>query len=87
VLGLVDVLGADAGVELDVLALLDAPDVALDALAESLDPDVEAVLELSDFSDLPDASDFSGFADFSSFPALSDLPPSDFGADPLSPFG
>jgi len=82
VLGLVGVLGVDAGVVVVVVVLDDA--LSLDEVLFSVFGDESA---FSDFSDFPDASELSDFSDFSALPALSDFPPSDFGADPLSPFG
>ncbi|MCU1382771.1 MAG: hypothetical protein JWL71_1468 [Acidobacteria bacterium] len=67
--------GAAAGVELGV----DDDDV-VEELLLSLD-----VVLFSAFED--DEEDSVDAAGLSAFAALSDLPPSDFGADPLSPFG
>jgi len=64
--------------------LLDAAG-ALGAAAGVLDDVPDDVLSLDE--DEEPASVFAAASGLSAFAALSDFPPSDFGADPLSPFG
>ena len=63
-----------------------------DAADDALSPDEELFSLLADVSDLSDVdvvdeSDLEVESGLSAFAARSDFPPSDFGADPLSPFG
>jgi hypothetical protein len=78
----VDVLGADGVADVDPLEGLAAGVVlgVLDELDDELSPDAVVL-----FSPAFDA--LSAAAGLSAFASRSDLPPSDFGADPLSPFG
>jgi hypothetical protein len=79
----IDVLGADGVADVDPLEGLAAGVVlgVLDELDDELSPDAVVL-----FSPAFDALSAAA-AGLSAFASRSDLPPSDFGADPLSPFG